>query len=63
MSDDYNAVWPGTYGHIIESRESIRLDNEPEPSWADIVLEQAIEEYLLKKAERREKRGDKTSGN
>lgn len=52
MSDqEYDAVWPGTYGHFV----NVEHDDEPreEPSWADIVLEQAIEEYLLKKAEKK----------
>lgn len=60
MSDpEYNAVWPGTYGHFnfedypegLVQRK--KLDEPDEPSWADIVLEQAIEETMLARAERK----------
>jgi hypothetical protein len=56
MSDEYNAVWPGTYGHFVdddESRLSNRVDKPDEPSWEDIVLEQAIEETMLARADRK----------
>lgn len=57
MSDpEYTAVWPGTYGHFNfedYDDESVRLDIKDEPSWADIVLEQAIEETMLARAERK----------
>ena len=56
MTDpEFNAVWPGTYGHFVGPRESIRLENgdTDDTSLADLVVDAAIEEALIRRAEKR----------
>ena len=57
MSDpEYSAVWPGTYGHFVGARDSNRLENGGNPddtSLADLVVDAAIEEALIRRAEKR----------
>ena len=65
---EYNTVWPGTYGHFVGPRESasrnigkaesIRLENgdTDDTSLADLVVDAAIEEALIRRAEKRRQR-------
>ena len=59
MSDqEFSAVWPGTYGHFVGARESclsnrMETGDTDDTSLADLVVDLAIEEALIRRAEKR----------